>query len=731
IVEVLEVERDMSRNPVFQVMFTFQNLPASDELDLGEAALQSEDVPTRAAKFELHLSINESEQGLQLNMTYSSSLFRRETIHRMLQHYENLLIEITEKSVAQIGKLKIISNEESEQLTNDFGTASVEYPTEKTIIDLFEAQVKCSPASIAVISADGSLTYQELDEQSNQLAHYLCNIGIQNGAILGICFDRSIKMMVSILGVLKTGAAYLPIDPDLPHARLISLLEGSKAAAIICDEEYFHLFNAEESGRIIICYQADAAKINVQIRTKPKRYPTPESLMYVIYTSGSTGEPKGVLIKHESVVDYLYGLDSKTKVFSCRSFALVSTIAADLGNTVIYCSLISGATLHIVSKEIITNPNLMFAYVEKKSIECLKIVPSHWKALCVPGQLILPHKLLIFGGEALEAGTVAMIHQLKSEVCVVVNHYGPTETTIGKLLFIVPKNALFDRTVPIGQPFSNTTVVVLDKNRQLCPVGVPGQLYIGGKGLSTGYINRPDLTLERFVDIKIPGKQKLLMYDTGDTVKYTAGGNIIFLGRSDQQVKIRGYRIEPGEIETSIRKSGMVDDVAIVTVNDRMGELRLIGYVAVGSNFDQQQLKAYLRLHLPDYMVPNSWVVMESMPLTKNGKIDRRSLPAINNESQQLNIFEAPGDAIEIALASIWKELLGLDQIGIHDNFFELGGHSLLAVKIVHLIQKNLDVELRLDTIFALPTIGELAKFIKIYLNNSLMKIENSETIKL
>ena len=333
----------------------------------------------------------------------------------------------------------------------------------------------------------------------------------------------------------------------------------------------------------------------------------------MIYTSGSTGKPKGVAISHQNLADYVYGLEARTKISACKSFALVSSIATDLGNTVLYGSLLSGGTLHLFSKEAVSHIEALHAYFEQHSIDCLKIVPSHWKALAMDGQPLLPVKLLIFGGEALQSSVADMIRMTETS-CRIVNHYGPTETTIGKLLHEVKADHQYGQFIPIGKPFSNTKTCVLSKELSICPVGVPGQLYISGEGLAKGYLNRPDLTAEKFISDPYaePGEK---MYGTGDRVVYQQDGDILFIGRVDDQVKIRGYRVEPGEVGRILEESEQVSQAIVLVKDDKQGNKQLIGYIVPNGEYDRTGIQAYLKEQLPDYMIPAHLVVLENFPV--------------------------------------------------------------------------------------------------------------------
>ena len=564
-----------------------------------------------------------------------------------------------------------------------------------------------------------SLSYKELNERANQLAHYLRSKGVKEETLVPVYIERGLDMMVGILGILKAGAAYVPFDTDFPAERIIYMLEDTKSSIIVSSSKSSpKLESIADAGMEIIETDGEEILLLAQPTDNLKTGVSPDQLAYVIYTSGSTGKPKGVMIEHRSLVDYVFGLNQKTKINDCSSFALVSTIATDLGNTVIYSSLLSGGALHLFTKESVSNIEYLHKYFDEHEIECVKIVPSHWKALKKDEKLLLPKKLLVFGGEALKTELIESIRQANAD-CKVVNHYGPTETTIGKLLHVTEPDIKYNNTIPIGKPFSNTSVYVLSKDMQLCPVGVPGELYIAGVGTARGYYNNEELTKEKFVKNPfeiLKGKdkdQRFQMYGTGDLVKYLPDGNIEFLGRVDEQVKIRGYRIELGEIESILQQSEFVSQAVVLAREDKQGNKRLAGYIVPklesGKEFDREAITSYLREKLPDYMIPSIMIEVESIPLTPNGKIDKKALPDPDSADVLGGQFVSPRNEAEEKLAELWQEVLEVDKIGIHDDFFELGGHSLLAVRLISAIRKEFEVEMPIGDIFDYPTIALLS----------------------
>ena len=574
---------------------------------------------------------------------------------------------------------------------------------DKSFIDLFEEQVLKTPDNIAIVFETQQLSYRELNERSNQLAHYLRDNGVKEDTPVPLFMERGTNMMTGMLGIMKAGGAYVPIDVDFPQERVSFMLKDSGAAILVSSTESRKKLACTKGIEIVEIESLPAgSKNNLPANVLPQH------LAYIIYTSGSTGMPKGVMVEHRNLVDYAMGLIEKTQINECRSFALVSTIATDLGNTVIYASLASGGTLHVFTKESVSNIELLHGYFDEHTIECLKIVPSHWKALSMDGKLLLPEKLLVFGGEALPEKMIESIRSSGAN-CQVVNHYGPTETTIGKLLHIVEPDVKYEYTVPIGKPFSNTKVLVLTKNLKLCPIGVPGQLYITGDGVARGYWNNPELTKEKFIQNPFSKQAYSIMYSTGDLVKYLPDGNITFIGRSDNQVKIRGYRIELGEIENVLQQCEFVSQAVVLARDDKQGNKRLAGYIIPNTSFDKEGILSFVKEKLPEYMVPAVLVEMENFPLTANGKIDRNALPDPDAVDLPGDKYVAPTNDVEEKLAGIWKDVLEVDQVGINNDFFELGGHSLLAVRLVSAIRKAFVVEMPISDIFDFPTVALLA----------------------
>jgi amino acid adenylation domain-containing protein/non-ribosomal peptide synthase protein (TIGR01720 family) len=689
---------------LFDTSITFQNFPVGEVVASREWQLKVTEVEVHPhTNYPLTIIIGIGAE-TSLLFSYNSDLLDTFYAAKIAGHFKQALLQIIHKEVLQLQDIDLLTPTEHAQLVS---SNRVAYPTDKTFIDLFTAQAAYSPNTLAVVFDDTRLSYRVLDEKSNQLAHYLREQGVEAGSLVPLYIERSAEMMVGILGILKAGAAYVPIDPDFPADRISFMLEDTHATIVVSNNAGKAKLPAGMTARVVTLDGAEAAISRCPIAV-PTATPAPDAPVYVIYTSGSTGNPKGVVVTHRNLLDYLYGLKAALPVEECRSFGLLSSIATDLGNTVLFPPLISGGTLHVFSKEMISDGELLNNYFSVHPIDCIKIVASHWKALSASGRLLLPEKLLIFGGEALETAVIKNIRAYGAN-CTIVNHYGPTETTIGKLLHVVNDPATYGHHIPVGKPFSNTRVYVLDAARKLCPVGVPGELYIGGDGVAARYLNNDALTESRFITDPFARAATSKLYRTGDLVKMLPDGNILFAGRVDDQVKIRGYRVELGEVEKALLQQDAVHQAVVIARGEDSGSRRLIGYViAADPQIDTVGIITGMKKHLPEYMIPSALVVLDKFPLLANGKVDKKSLPDPERDSPGA-ASAAPATPTELVLAAIWSSLLELEEVGVHDDFFALGGHSLLAIRVVSAIRKKLGVEISIGDVFDYPTISSLS----------------------
>ncbi len=663
-------------------------------------------------RFKLKLSAVQTDRGPTLEFQYDGERFAEDSIERLSRYFQILLTAAVSEPETQVSRLPLLPQEELRKLIVDWNQTSADYPRDKCFHELFEAQAEITPDRPALRFNDDLLSYRELNERANQMAHHLQSMGVGPDSLVGLCVERSAEMMVALLGILKAGGAYVPLNPDNPKPRLAQQLTG--AIALITESKL--LGQMPEFGGQTLCLDRDQRVWSDQPRSNPFSTTTPENLVYVIYTSGSTGVPKGVAVRHRNLVNYSHFVTRRLRLDAQPDgmhFGTVSTIGADLGNTCIYPALISGGCLHVISYDVSTDARRFARYASEYPLDVLKIVPSHLQALLQSAEAkqVLPRKYLILGGETLTPKLMESIEGLGAS-CEVFNHYGPTETTVGSLTLRLPE---FDwknspsAGIPIGHPIANTQVYVLDALQQPVPSGVVGELYIAGDGVTAGYLNQPDRTEERFVPNPFASDASARMYRTGDLARYLPDGNVEFLGRGDDQVKIRGFRIELGEIESVLAQRTGVKQAVVLAKDDDRGERRLLAYVVVDhdQNNSPEDLRAYLKAQLPDFMVPSAIMLLPKIPLTANGKVDRQALP--EPEAVETKVYVPPHTPTEEGVARIWAEVLRRDRISTDDNFFDLGGHSLLATQVISRIRERFKVELPIRALFDSPTITGLA----------------------
>jgi len=707
LIEDLNLQRDLSRTPLFDIAVGLQNAAIADTRggnSLGSLKVSGygagEDM---SSKFDLLFNFTEIGEELNAGIVYNSDIFDRGTIERLADHFERLLEGILADPSVPIGHLEYLSAEEKGRLLEEFGRSVVGYPEGRTVVDLFEEQAAAKPEAIALVFEDRELSYRELEEKSSRLAHYLrTTCGIGRDDLVGILLDRSEGMIIALLGILKAGGAYVAIEPDIPDTRKEYILTDTGIRALITQTDYMFDLSYYGGALIAIDIQLDTLDTAVDFLRAETR---PEDLAYVLYTSGSTGQPKGVMISHGALVDYTYGILERTNMRECRSFGLVSTIAADLGNTVIYPSLCTGGKLQVFSAADVMSAERM----ADVKVDCVKIVPSHWKALQEGEGPFLPSRCLIFGGEPLTADVMEAIRVNKGQ-CRVYNHYGPSETTIGKLIRPIDLESV-EIKISLGSPFCNTSIYIVDEQCGLLPIGVAGEICIGGEGLARGYLNNAGLTGERFVID--PFRKEGRMYKTGDLGRWLADGTVEFLGRKDDQVKIRGYRIELGEIGIVLTGYGGIESAVVLARPNKTGEKELVAYIVSRELVDIADMRRYVSGILPGYMVPGHYVQLEGLPLTANGKVDRKKLPDPEGLGrEELVKYIPPRTETEEKLALIWQEVLGRERIGIKDDFFVLGGHSLRATRLASQIHKQFEVKIDFHDLFTWTVLEEQARLI-------------------
>jgi amino acid adenylation domain-containing protein len=659
----------------------------------------------------------------KLDFDFDSGAFDDEQRRRVVGQFLQIFDAFLEDPAASLHSVSLLTAEERRRILIEWNDTKRNYSMDKCLHDLFEEQVERTPDRTAIVFEDRQLTYRELNRRANQLAHYLKRLGVGPEALVGICLDRSLDMIIALLGIGKAGGAYLPLEPRHAKERVAFILEDSRALAVLTRGQ---LSNAIAEKIKVVDLKSERETIGGQSEENPIGGATPGSLAYVIYTSGSTGIPKGVLIEHRQILNYVQGIRERYQLEPGAGFALVQPLFVDSSQTVIFPSLISGGCLHVISEDQAFDPVALGEYFSRFPIDLLKIAPSHLAALQASPhpEYLLPRRWLVVGGEVSHWDWMDKLRAMAS--CAIYNHYGPTEATVGMLTYEVRKDETGARSqaVPIGRPLPNTRAFLLDRQLQPVPVGVAGELHIGGGCLARGYLNRPELTAEKFIPDPFSEEPEARLYKTGDLVRYLPDGNIEFIGRIDDQVKIRGFRIEPAEIEATLERHPTVRRAVVLAREDTADDpstqpgtgKRLVAYLAVDPEqaLEPAHLRAYLKEKLPSYMIPESFVLLDSLPLTPHGKVDRRSLPAPRQfESEPIKDFVAPRTVAEKALAKIWAEVLVLKQVGIHDNFFDLGGHSIKAMQIVSRIRQTFLVEIPLRSLFETPTIAEIADLLQ------------------
>lgn len=689
-------------NPQYSGPLTYSILSADSRLDYCK----------------LQLNCIENNGSLELQFNLDSSRYEYNDIKRIAPYFISLLTSAVADTEREVARLPLLTQDELDTQVYDWNRTDSPYPYQ-TIHSLIEEQAQRTPTRLAVRFGDETLTYAELNRRSNQLAHHLRKLVVNRNSLIGLCLDRSADMMVAVLAIFKAGGAYVSLSGEHPKLRLQQQLHG--AVALITEQKLLPLmpdhFGDKPAGPTL-CLDTDSHQWVHEQETNPDPTAEPDDLVYVIYTSGSTGTPKGVGVRHRNLVNYSWAIAQQLRLAERPNgleFATVSTLGADLGNTCIFPALISGGTLHIIAYDIATDAEQMVRYQAQYPVDVLKIVPSHLTALLHSAEAakILPSQFLITGGEVLSRILVEEIND-SGAGCQIINHYGPTETTVGSLIQPLTSEVLGRSgaaSIPIGRPLSNTQVYILDSLLQPVPEGVTGDLYISGAGVSAGYLGKPELTAERF--LPNPFLAGATMYRTGDLARHipNTSGSVEFLGRLDDQVKIRGFRIELGEIESVLlQQSGVKQAVVLAREPEGNGEKNLVAYV-VAANSDQvigEQLRNQLKQQLPDYMVPSSIILLEKIPLTLNGKVDRKALPDADTAPFQKPYVE-PSTATERTIAAIWGEVLHRLQVSADDNFFELGGHSLLATQVISRIRQQFSIEIALRTLFESPVLKALA----------------------
>ena len=700
LVEELQPERDVGRTPLFQVMMV-QQKALTPALEAAGVLFRPVEVETSTAKFDLTLNVAEAAQELRLTLEYSTDLFEAATVSRMLGHLRKLLEGVVADPGRSLSELPLLTEAEEQRLLFEWNETDREYPPGECIHAMFERQSRLTPEAVVVIRGRERLTYRELDERANQVAHLLRDMGVGPETFVGIYTERTVEMLVGILGVLKAGGAYVPVDRTYPRERVKMMLADANVLVLLTHEAL--LESLPENDALTICLDRDWGMVSAQSREPLKSDVLSDNLAYVIYTSGSTGKPKGVAITHGSATTMLRWAQEVYSPEQLRGVLASTSISFDLSVFEMFLPLSIGGRV-ILADNALELPTLPAS----GEVTLVNTVPSAMAELVrnasVPGSA----KTINLAGEALKAELVKEVYE-RTQATQVWNLYGPSEDTTYSTFALVPRESGF---VPIGRPIACTRAYVLDARLRPVPLGVTGELYLGGGGLARGYLNRPELTAEKFIPDPFSAGPGARLYRTGDLVRYLPDGNLEYLGRLDQQVKIRGFRIELGEIETAIGQHPAVRDVVVVTREDTPGDRRIVAYLVARAEGEPsvEDLRRLLREKLPSFMLPSAFVILDAFPLTPNGKIDRKALPPPDQTRPELEeAFIAPRGPVEEAIADIWADVLRLERVGARDNFFSLGGHSLLAAQVVNRLRDAFRVDVPLRVFFEAPTVADFA----------------------
>jgi amino acid adenylation domain-containing protein len=713
LIEELNPARDLSRSPLFQVMFIFENQPR-DNWALPGLTITPIALPSTISNFDITLDLQATATGIKGGIEYNTDLFDPTTIERMLGHFQILLAGIVANPAQRIADLPLLTPAEQAQMLVEWNHTHRDYPN-TCIHQLFEAQVARTPTAIAVVCEDDSITYHQLNRRANQLADRLHRMGVTADVLVGILMERSIEMVVGLLGILKAGGAYVPLDPNYPPARLSYMLADAGVEILVTQPELLSTLPVHSAQ--VVCLAANWHTGGDYSPENLDRDVCPANLAYVLYTSGSTGQPKGVAIEHRNVVNFLQTMRHAPGLKPEDILMAVTTISFDIAALEFYLPLIVGAKVVVVPRAVALDAALLLSELAKSQASIMQATPATWQLLLAGGwSADYPLKVLC-GGEALSAQLAQQILATESELW---NLYGPTETTIWSTIYKLGTAKTLatssDALVSIGRPIANTQIYILNQQLQPTPIGVPGELFIGGAGVVRGYLNRPELTAAKFIPNPFSTDPAARLYKTGDLARYLSDGNIEFLGRIDDLVKVRGFRIELGEIETALSQHSMVHQAVVIAREISPDHKSLIAYIVPRQNCTPtpNEFRSFLSEQLPEYMIPSIFLLLETFPLTANGKIDRRALPIPDRASLELEAtFISPTDGLELQLTQIWERVLGIQPIGTSDNFFNLGGHSLLAVQLFVEIEQTFGKNLPLATLFQTPTIAQLATILR------------------
>jgi amino acid adenylation domain-containing protein len=697
----LEIPRDPARIPLIPVVFNLdQRMPA---VRFGGATGSFVSNPRAFERFELFFNGIETDDGLVLETTYNTRLFEHRTILRWLRELTTLLQAVVAAPGTPLGRLRVLPDDEQACLLTEWNATQRELPAVSSAIDLIEAQVRRTPDTVAVRDDRGSLTYLELDRRANHVAHKLKALGVGKDDCVGLCIERGTRLVVALLGVWKAGAAYVPLDPDYPPARLAFVLEDAKVRVLVTEHALAEVFPQGSLTRLWIDEEAATRDDG------PERETDPRQLAYVLHTSGSTGKPKGVQVEQLGVVNFLASASRVPGLSASDVLVAVTTLSFDIAALELFLPLCVGSRTVIASRDVAMDGPALAKFLRDVGATILQATPATWRLLCEANFVGGKNFKAMSTGEALPR---ELANDLLGRVGSLWNLYGPTETTIWSTCGRIDSS---EGPISIGRPVDNTTVYLLDSAGQMVPTGAAGELYIGGLGVGRGYLNRPDLTAERYLPDPFAKEPGARMYRTGDLVRWGGDGRLYFERRNDGQVKLRGFRIELGEIEAALDQHASVRQSAVMVREIAAGDARLVAYVvpASGQAIDPAALTKHLRDRLPPYMIPAHLVVLDAMPLTPNGKVDRKSLPTTDLGQAGVEDYVAPVTPIQIQMAAMWADLLRVGRVGLRDGFFALGGHSMLAVRMLNRIRETFAVEIPLRTVFRAQTIEELSAHVE------------------